>query len=62
MPSKVQKRKMSKVSIDSVFGKNKAVLLFGFADFCLMYAVNNHRLLYMGIGKGGHRGQGPPGF
>ena len=36
---------MSKVSIDSVFGKNKAVLLFDFADFCLMYAVNNHRLL-----------------
>ena len=23
----------------------KAVLLFGFADFCLMHAVNNHKLL-----------------
>jgi len=24
---------------------SKAVLLFGFADFCLIYVVNNHRLL-----------------
>ena len=23
----------------------KVVLLFGFADFCLMYAANNHKLL-----------------
>ena len=23
----------------------KVVLLFGFADFCLMFVVNNHRLL-----------------
>ena len=24
---------------------NKAVLLFGFDEFCLMHVVNNHRLL-----------------
>ena len=33
----------------SEYARNKActraVLLFGFADFCLMYVVNKHRLL-----------------
>ena len=33
------------MSIDSVLGKNKVILLFDFANFCLMYTVNNPRLV-----------------
>ena len=41
MPSEVQRKKQSKVSKLTI---SKAVLIFGFADFCLVYVVNNHRL------------------
>ena len=46
MPSEVQRMEKSTIC-EYVNNKacNKAVLLFGFADFCLMYIVNKHRLL-----------------
>jgi len=45
MSREVQRRKKSKVSMLTNKAHNKAVLLFGFDDFCLMYVVKNHRLL-----------------
>ena len=38
MPSKVQRRKKEQ---SECVARSKAVLLFGFADFCLMYVVSN---------------------
>ena len=44
MPSKVQRMEKSNVSsYVNNKGRNEAVLLFGLADFCFMYLVNNHR-------------------
>ena len=40
-----QSTKKEKQQVNNNNAGNKAVLLLGFADFCLMFVVINHRLL-----------------
>ena len=42
MPSEVQRKTKKESKYANNKARYKAVMEFGFADFCLMFVVNNH--------------------